>query len=933
MAGNITQHDRLFSFDSPLGPDKLLVNSFTGTEQLSEIYHFELELVSEDFSLDWDQIIDRNVTVGIRQRDKTTFRYFNGYINRFVPVRHEGRLAYYSAEMVPWLWYLTQTTDSLIYQEKTIVQVVEATFQKYGFRDYDVKSLGDRHAKWINCCQYQETAFDFVSRLMEVEGVYYYFKHEQGKHTMMMVDHLSAHLPCPYQPTIRVEHQEGAGLFRDEDTIFVSNMTKVIKPNKYAHKDFNFEIPSHKLYYEAPSQQYMGTSRTLEIYDYPGEFDWEKDAPDWGDLRQEELEFDRTQVSGNGNCRCMMPGYRIDLTQHDRPEQNINYLITKVTHKGHEGSWGAGADAGEATYENTFSTMPSSVQFRPTRKTETPNIASIQTAHVVGPKGEEIYTDDFGRVKVHFHWDRKDADENSSCWIRVAQPISGLGFGHIWLPRVGQEVIVQFLEGDPDRPVITGCLYNHVNHPPYKLPDNKNWSGVKTRSTKNGKPTEFNELRFVDTEGDELFVIHAQKDMQISTENDTVEVVVRDRTLEIQRNQIEMVKGDKNGTVKGSLNQDIQNQMSLNVRQDINEKAGGNFILQAGGDIHLKAGGRIVLEAAGGITFIGAGGSFIDCTQSGIVIQGPKVQINCGLPAPQGAQSANPTPPNLPNLPDPVNLAGYSTIPNLVNPSSTGSTPSSGASGTGSAGTSSTSSSSGSGTTGSSGSGTTGGSGSGTTGSSGSGTTGGSGSGTTSSSGSGTTGSSGSGTTSGSGSGTSGGSGSGTSGGSGSGTTGGSGSSTAGGSGSSTTSSSGSGTSGSGAKGGSGSGAKGTSGSGAKGGSSSGAKGTSSSSVLAAAIAALASNPWVSPSSLTTGPDPIPQGGGDSSDSSASEASWAAAVDDLVSATGGPGSSPAASGSSPTAGPDPDPLGGNDSNASNTSPAGGGSTRGDNSGG
>jgi type VI secretion system secreted protein VgrG len=693
MAGLITQHDRLFSFDSPLGPDKLLVNSFRGTEELSEIYKFELELVSEDFGIDWDQIIDRNVTVGIRQRDKNVFRYFNGYINRFEPLRHEGRLAYYSAEMVPWLWYLTQTTDSLIYQEKTIVQVVEATFQKYGFRDYDVKSLGDRHAKWINCCQYQETAFDFVSRLMEVEGVYYYFKHEPGKHTMMLVDHLSAHLPCPYQSAIRVEHQEGAGLFRDEDTVFVSNMTKVIKPNKYAHKDFNFEIPSHKLYYEAPSQQFMGSSRTLEIYDYPGEFDWEKDAPDWGDLRQEELEFDRTQVSGHGNCRSMMPGYRFDLTQHERPEQNINYLITKVTHNGHEGSWGAGADTGEATYENTFSTMPSSVQFRPTRKTETPNIASMQTAHVVGPKGEEIYTDDFGRVKVHFHWDRKEPDENSSCWIRVMQPIAGFGFGHIWLPRVGQEVIVQFLEGDPDRPVITGCLYNHVNHPPYTLPDNKNWSGVKTHSTKNGKPAEFNELRFVDTEGDELFVIHAQKDMQISTENDTVEVVVRDRTLQIQRNQIEMVEGDKNSTVKGSLNQSIQKQMSLNVSSDINEKAGGNFILQAGGDIHLKAGGRIVLEAANGITFIGAGGnSFIDCTQSGVVIQGSKVQINCGLPTPQGAQSANPTPPNPPNLPDPVNLANYSTIPNLVNPSAAVPAPSSATSSTGNAGGSSPSS-------------------------------------------------------------------------------------------------------------------------------------------------------------------------------------------------------------------------------------------------
>ena len=671
--GDISQHQRLFSFDSPLGPDKLLVNSFAGAEQLSELYLFEMELASEDFGIDWDQIVDRNVTVGVRQRDGTTFRYFNGYINRFEPTRHDGRLAYYSATMVPWLWYLTLTTDSVIYQEKTVVQVIEETFRKYGFRDYDIKSLGDRHAKWANCCQYQETAFDFVSRLMEIEGIYYYFKHERGKHTLTMVDHLSAHLPCPYQSSMRLEHQEGTGLFRTEDTVFTSNMAKVIKPNKYAHKDYNFLIPSHKLYYEAPCQQFMGTNRPLEVYDYPGEFDWEKDAPDWGKLRQEELEFDRIQVTGNGNCRSMIPGYRFDLAQHDRPEQNINYLITKVTHRAHEGSFGAGADSGEATYENSFACIPSSVQFRPTRKTETPNIQSIQTAHVVGPKGEEIYTDEYGRVKVHFHWDRREPDENSSCWIRVMQPIAGQGFGHIWLPRVGQEVIVQFLEGDPDRPVITGCLYNHVNHPPYALPDHKNWSGIKTRSTKQGKPAEFNELRFVDTRGDELYAMHAQKDMQITVENDTVELAGRDRTLQVTRHQIEMVEGDKNGTVKGNFSEDIQGQLSLNARKDINEKAGGTFILQAGGDIHLKAGGRIVLESAEGITFLGAGGSsFIDCTQAGILIQGPKVQINCGLPLPEGALSATPAPPDLPKLPDALDLANISNLPNLANPQASG---------------------------------------------------------------------------------------------------------------------------------------------------------------------------------------------------------------------------------------------------------------------
>ncbi len=666
----LSPNQRLFSFDSPLGPD-LLMNAFKGTEQISALFEFDLELVSENPSLDWDQIVDKNVTVGLRQHDGTTFRYFNGYINHFEPLKSDGRLNYYQAKMVPWLWYLTQTSDNLIYQEKTIVQVIEATFQKYGFRDYDVKSLGDRHARWINCCQYGETAFSFVSRLMEAEGVYYYFKQENGKHTMMLVDHLSSHLPQPFQPMVRYEHQEGAGLFRTEDTIFESTMKKVIRPNKYAHKDFNFLIPSHELYYEAPTPNFMGSQRTLEVYDYPGDFEWQADAPDWGKLRQEELESDRVRCAGQGNCRSLAPGYKFDLTHHPRPEQNINYLVIKVIHEAHEGSWIAGSDAEEGKYWNHFESMPSSVQFRVGRKTEIPNIGSIQTARVVGPQGEEIYTDEYGRVKVHMHWDRTHPNEDSSCWIRVMQPIAGHGFGHIWIPRVGQEVIVQFVEGDPDRPVITGCLYNHENHPPYKLPDNKNWSGVMTRSTKKAQPSEFNELRFVDTRGDELYVMHAQKDMQISVENDTVEVVTRDRTLKTGRDQVETVGRDKHSSVSGSFSEEIQGQVSITAHKDLHQKVSGSVLLEAGGDIHLKAGGRIVLEAAKGITFLGfSGNSFIDVTNAGVAIQGNMVQINCGLGIPLGALSANPLAPLLPSLPglggDLSSLAGMSTIANLA---------------------------------------------------------------------------------------------------------------------------------------------------------------------------------------------------------------------------------------------------------------------------
>jgi hypothetical protein len=480
---------------------------------------------------------------------------------------------------------------------------------------------------------------------------------------MVIADHLSSALPVPYQSTMKYEHETG-NVTRTEDTIFSLNMQKVIKPNQYAHKDYNFLIPGRQLYFKGPITQFMGSHRTLEFYDYPADIDWPADAPDWGDLRKEEIAADRVTVTGDGNCRSMMPGYRFDLVQHDRADLDLNYLITKVTHHGHEGSLAAGSDANEATYDNSFSCIPSSIQYRPTRKTDTPNIGSMQTATVVGPKGEEIYTDDYARVKVHFHWDRRPSDENSSCWIRVMQPIAGPGFGHIWIPRVGQEVVVQFLEGDPDRPVITGCLYNHVNHPPYTpVPKFKDWSGIKTRSTKKGKPTEFNELRFVDTKGDELYVMHAQKDLQITVENDTIELVDRDRTLQVKRNQTEMVEGDKHNTVKGNFNEDIQGQMSINVQKDVNEKAAGNFLLEAGGEVHIKAGVRIVLEAPN-ITFIGVGG-FIDCTALGIAIQGTNIWLNCGLGLPTGAMGAMPQLPNIPGLPAGFNMSSLANMPNL----------------------------------------------------------------------------------------------------------------------------------------------------------------------------------------------------------------------------------------------------------------------------
>jgi len=270
-----------------------------------------------------------------------------------------------------------------------------------------------------------------------------------------------------------------------------------------------------------------------------------------------------------------------------------------------------------------------------------------QTAWVVGPKGEEIYTDQYGRVKVQFHWDREGTmDQNSSCWIRVMQPVAGPGFGHIWIPRIGQEVIVDFLEGDPDRPMITGCVYNMKNMPPYKLPDNKAWSGIKTRSTMGGSEANYNELRFVDTKDSELYVMHGEKDMEITVNHDVNEIVGHDRTLQVKHDRIEQVQGDNHDTVKGESRWDVGKDLSVNVAGAVNEKAGGNFILEAAGDIHLKAGGQIILEAAQGVRFLGTG-AFIDITDQ-VIVQGRQILMNCAQPQPSGALRAQPLAPSLP---------------------------------------------------------------------------------------------------------------------------------------------------------------------------------------------------------------------------------------------------------------------------------------------
>ncbi|HSW48936.1 MAG TPA: type VI secretion system tip protein TssI/VgrG, partial [Bryobacteraceae bacterium] len=465
-----TQAERLIAVETPLGPDTLLLRSFSGTEGLSRLFQFQLDLLSEDPAINFDDIIGQNITVRIALADGESERFLNGHVSRFLQLPPEGRLAHYQAEMVPWLWFLSRASDCRIFQEKSIPDVIEQVFQDFGFTDFE-NQLQKSYPPWEYCVQYRETALNFVARLMEQEGISYFFRHEQGKHVLVMADASSAYKPCPNQSAARYEHVTGRGHDRPQDVVFRWRCQQEMRPGKYALTDYNFETPSTSLLSTVESRIDQGGNHRFEIFDYPGEYEKRSEGEALVDTRIEEQEAPHTIVFGDSNCRAFASGFRFELSEHDRDDQNGEYLLTSITHSAHSGSFYSSGSGRGASYANTFTSIPYSVAFRPPRSTPRPLVQGPQTAVVVGPKGEEIHVDKYGRVKVQFPWDRRgEYDEKSSCWIRVSQPWAGKNWGGVWLPRIGQEVIVDFLEGDPDRPVITGRVYNAEEMPPYELP-------------------------------------------------------------------------------------------------------------------------------------------------------------------------------------------------------------------------------------------------------------------------------------------------------------------------------------------------------------------------------------------------------------------------------------------------------------------------------
>ena len=540
---------RVMEIKTPLGDGVLLFYSMAASEALGRLFEYEMTLLSSKSDIKPEDLLGKNVTVKLELPDGSD-RFFDAYVTRFGLTGGIGRYFRYQLTGRPWAWLMTRTADCRIFQNKSVPDIVKEIFNKYGSAKFDDKLTGE-YRPWEYCVQYRETDFNFVSRLLEQEGIYYYFKHEDGKHTLVLADSSDAHEAVSgFEQVTFLPQAVDTPRLKDE-VIEEWFVTQQIQPGAYVVDDYDFERPSVELEATFKDARQHAEAKG-EVYDFPGEYIVKAEGEHFVQTRLEELLAQHELCEGSGTTRSLCTGSLFKLAKHPRADQNREYLVTgaqyRLQFEGYEGLDDTGGD-----YRCSFTAMSSAVPFRPARSTPKPVVQGPQTGVVVGPSGDEIYTDKYGRVKVKFHWDRHGKkDENASCWMRVSHPWAGSNWGAIHIPRIGQEVIVDFLEGDPDCPIITGRVYNAEQMPPWELPGNKTQSGILTRSTLNGASANANAIRFEDKKGSEQLWIHAEKNQDIEVENDETLWVAHDRKKTIDHDETTLVEHDRTETVSNN---------------------------------------------------------------------------------------------------------------------------------------------------------------------------------------------------------------------------------------------------------------------------------------------------------------------------------------------------------------------------------------------
>ena len=569
---------RVMDIATPLGDGVLLFHGMRGREELGRLSEYHLDLLSPDGEIDVDAILGKNVTIKLALPDDST-RYFNGFVTRFSQGEVHGRYHHYSATVHPWLWFLTRTSDCRIFQEMTVPDIIKQVFADHPVADFKLE-LTSTYRKWTYCVQYRETDFNFVSRLMEQEGIYYYFRHTDGHNTMVLTDSCSKHVPCSGYEEIAYIPPER--LARPElEHISKWQFSREVQPGVYVHKDYDLERPSVDLKTQKILARKYAPSN-YEVFDYPGEYLQKADGEQYASVRIDELGTQFETTNAVSNARGIAVGSLFTLGKCPRADQNREHLIVSANYDLEFSDYEALPAGSGSSYHCSFQAMSTQQQFRPRRTTPKPFVQGPQTAMVVGPAGDEIYTDQYGRVKVQFHWDRLGKkDENSSCWIRVSHPWAGKGWGAVATPRIGQEVIVDFLEGDPDQPIITGRVYNAESQPPFGFPAGAVLSGIKSNTHKGSG---FNELSMDDTAGKERVFIHGQYNMDTVVEHDQTSTIHNCRTDRVDVDDSESIGNNQKWDVGVDRDATIGSNETLTVGANRTKDIGANETVTIGGN-------------------------------------------------------------------------------------------------------------------------------------------------------------------------------------------------------------------------------------------------------------------------------------------------------------------------------------------------------------
>ncbi|GAB4319030.1 MAG: type VI secretion system tip protein VgrG [Candidatus Zixiibacteriota bacterium] len=598
--------------------DELRVTSFTGTEGISQLFHFTIELACDNSELDLDSILGKPAQFDMAHPTGT--RRMFGLVSHMEQGVSGETFTPYTVEFVPALWLFTQRFNSRIFQEKSVPEIIEQVLTDGGTTSDRFRfALQGTYEPREYCVQYRESDWNFISRLLEEEGIFYFFEHGETMETLVMADSHDAVVAIDGDST--VVYRDPSGGVEAAEFVFNFRYSQRLRPGRVMLHDFNFEQPTLNLVKEEESEH----NPELGVYDHPGNYMDQTLGEQRARVRLEAAQSRRRLGQGRSNCMRMLSGYDFTLADYTRSSLNQTYLLISVHHTGTQ-PLGQDEGGGRFHYSNHFKCIPSTVPFRPLRVTPKPVVEGSQTALVVGPDNELVHVDEHGRVKVQFFWDREGQfNENSSCWIRVSQLWAGFGWGAMFIPRIGHEVIVDFLEGDPDRPIIIGRVYNGFNQPPYPLDDEKMKSTIKSANTRDAEGS--NEIRFEDTQGSEQIYVHAQKDLSEIVEHDRTRLVKNDEKVTIEKSQtISVGEGGVGASSGGKYAVKSVGDATIDSDANIAIKAAASASMEAaGGNLGLTAS---AVWSAKGATATIDGGASLSQNATVIILDGATISIN-----------------------------------------------------------------------------------------------------------------------------------------------------------------------------------------------------------------------------------------------------------------------------------------------------------------